>query len=69
MENVVLKIEGMSCGGCTSSVTKVLEAIDGVSQTEVILEPGQATIEFDSAKTNIAALREAIEGAGFDVVD
>jgi len=68
MQNVTIKISGMSCGGCTSSVTKALEQIDGVSNVEVILEPGQATVGFDEAKTNLAALNTAIEDAGFDVV-
>jgi copper chaperone len=68
MENVTLKIEGMSCGGCTSSVTNVLQAIEGVNQVEVTLDPGQAVISFDSAKTNLSTLQDAIEGAGFDVV-
>ncbi len=69
METVTLKIEGMSCGGCVSSVQSVLEPIAGVSRVEVTLEPGQAVVEFDPAKTNVKDLQEAIEGAGFDVVD
>lgn len=69
MDNITLSISGMSCGGCTSSVTKVLQAIDGVSQVEVTLQPGQAKIEFDSAKAKIEDLRQAIESAGFDVTN
>ena len=68
MQNVTIKISGMSCGGCTSSVTKALEQIDGVSAVDVTLEPGQATVEFDEAKTNLATLNTAVEDAGFDVV-
>lgn len=67
MESVTIKIEGMSCGGCTSSVDKVLNEIDGVSQVEVTLEPGQASVQYDAARTNIDALIAAIEDAGFDV--
>jgi copper chaperone len=68
METVTLKVEGMSCGGCVSSVTKALEPIEGVSKVDVTLEPGEATIEFDPAKANQDAFRAAIEDAGFDVV-
>jgi len=67
LESVTIKIEGMSCGGCTSSVDKVLNEIDGVSQVEVTLEPGQASVQYDAARTNIDALIAAIEDAGFDV--
>jgi len=38
-----LKINGMSCGHCTSSVTKTLEAIPGLSQVTVHLDKGEAT--------------------------
>lgn len=69
MENITLKIEGMSCGGCVSSVTNVLQPIDGVANVNVTLEPGEAKLEYDPAKTNIEAFKEAIEGAGFDVVE
>jgi len=68
METVTLKIEGMSCGGCVSSVTNVLEPIDGINKVNVTLEPGEANLEYDPTKTNIEAFREAIEGAGFDVI-
>ncbi|MDX1810939.1 MAG: heavy-metal-associated domain-containing protein [Gammaproteobacteria bacterium] len=68
MESVVIKISGMTCGGCTSSVTNVLQDIDGVNAVEVTLEPGQASVDFDPAKTTLTSLQEAIEGAGFDVV-
>ena len=67
MEKVTLKVDGMTCGGCVKSVTKVLEPIAGVSSVNVTLQTGEAQIEFDPSQTNIAALRDAIEGAGFDV--
>ena len=40
----------------------------GVTEAEVTLQPGVAKVTFDPARTQLAALRAAIEGAGFDVV-
>jgi len=68
MENVVLKVAGMTCGGCVRSVTNVLQPIAGVTNVLVTLQPGEARVTFDPAKTNIDVLRKAIEDAGFDVV-
>lgn len=68
MENVVLKVAGMTCGGCVRSVTNVLEPIAGVTNVQVTLQPGEARVSFDPTKTNVDVLRDAIEGAGFDVV-
>lgn len=67
METVKLNVEGMTCGGCVASVTRVLKATAGVSEAQVTLQPGAATVTFDPAKVRVDDLKAAIEGAGFDV--
>ena len=67
METVTFKVEGMTCGGCVAGVTRVLKAVTGVGDVAVTLTPGAAQVAFDPAQTNPAALRIAIEGAGYDV--
>jgi copper chaperone len=67
VENVVIKVGGMSCGGCVKNVTAVLTALPGVAQAEVSLEAGEARVAFDPAQVGVEQLRLAIEGAGFDV--
>jgi copper chaperone len=66
METTTIKVDGMSCGGCTASVTKVLSELPGVARVEVTLTPGQATVEFDAGQVDRAALCAAIEDAGFE---
>jgi len=68
METITLKVNGMSCGGCVGSVTRALKATPGVSDAVVRLDARDATITFDPARTNAAALKSAIESAGYDVV-
>jgi copper chaperone len=68
METVTMKVEGMTCGGCVASVTRVLKAMPGVADVAVTLQPGAAKVTFDPAQTAQPALRQAVEGAGFDVV-
>jgi copper chaperone len=68
MENVTLNVQGMTCGGCVASVTRVLKAVPGVTDAAVTLQPGLAKVSYDPARTQPAALRAAIEDAGFDVV-
>ena len=67
MENVVIEIEGMSCAGCTASVTHVLQAVAGVQSTQVTLNPGAAHIVFDANQTSRAALENIIEDAGYAI--
>ena len=67
METVTLKVEGMTCGGCVASVTRVLKATPGVADAVVRLEAGSATVTFDPARTSVPALKSAIEDAGYAV--
>ncbi|WP_314260233.1 heavy-metal-associated domain-containing protein [Cardiobacterium hominis] len=66
MQTVVLNIGGMNCGGCVKNVTGILQGVDGVASAAVSLEEKNATVSFDSAKTNPAALIEAVEDGGFE---
>jgi len=62
-----LKITGMTCGGCTSNVTHALEAISGVSDVEVSLSSGEATVQYDERRTSPDQLKLAVTGAGYGV--
>ena len=66
METAVIKVDGMSCGGCVKNVTNALAALDGVQKAEVSLEKANATVEFDPAKLQRSDLLQVVEDAGFD---
>jgi len=67
MDTVVLSIQGMTCQGCVRSVENVLRGVEGVRAVRVSLEQGNATIECEAGKANLAAFKSAIEGAGYEV--
>ena len=67
METITLSVQGMTCGGCVASVTRVLKAVPGVTDVSVNLQPGAARVSFDPSRTGAGALRAAIEEAGYDV--
>jgi copper chaperone len=69
METITQNVQGMTCGGCVASVTRVLKAVPGVSDVAVSLTPGTAKVTYDPAKTAAPALRSAVEDAGYDVVE
>ena len=66
MATITLNIDGMTCGGCVKSVTKVLNGLDGVRSATVSLENKNAQVEFDEGKIQIAQLVEAVGDAGYD---
>ena len=63
-----IRIEGMDCKGCSSSVEKALKATPGVSKAEVSLERKEAVVEYDDEKVTEARLREVIDDTGFKAV-
>lgn len=67
VETTVVKIDGMTCGACVNSVTRVLKTVPGVREATVSLEPGEAHVSFDPARADIAKIRKAIEDAGYEV--
>lgn len=66
METTLLKIEGMTCGGCVKSVTRTLQGVAGVQGVDVSLENGSAKVTYDPAKAGVADLKRAVERAGFE---
>jgi copper chaperone len=66
MKNIVLKVEGMSCGHCVSSVEGAVNKLG--AKGKVDLSAKTVAIEFDENKLSLEAFKEAIEDQGYDVV-
>ena len=62
----LIKIDGMTCGGCIASVYSATADIEGLDDISIELIDNQATVTFDDRKTDIEAIVSAIEDAGFD---
>ncbi len=67
MQTELLKISGMTCGGCTSKVTHALKAIPGVGDVKVSLSAGEAMVQYDQQLTSPNQLKSAVKGAGYSV--
>ena len=65
MKKVLLKIDGMTCSGCSSGLEKYLNRQEGIKNATVNLVMNNANIEYDDKKLNIADLEKFIEKAGF----
>ena len=58
-----LKIEGMMCEGCVSSVREKLTAISRVGKVDIDLKSGKAVVEHDGVSDE--ELIAAVVDAGF----
>ena len=65
MQTLSFDVSGMTCGGCTGSMQRVLSKLDGVSHAEVSLRPGTATVVTDPARVTAAQIESAITGLGY----
>ncbi|WP_052254832.1 copper chaperone CopZ [Salinicoccus sp. YB14-2] len=68
MNTTSIKVEGMTCGHCKSSVEGALGKLSGVSKAEVDLEANKVSVEYDEDQVNVDEMNEAIEEQGYDVV-
>ena len=67
MHTEILKVTGMSCGGCVSTIEGALKAVPGVSSAKVSLADHAATVQFTEGLTSHEQLQSAIEKAGYGV--
>ncbi len=65
VKTVTLRVRGMTCGGCATTVEKALKSTDGVEEVMVSFERGRAVIKYDDQKVTVAKLRLVIQSTGF----
>ena len=59
-----LKVDGMTCGGCASAISKTLKALDPAAEVNVDLPSKKVQVKSERKLKEIA---ETIEDAGFSV--
>ncbi len=65
MDTITVGIDGMTCGGCVASVESALGRVPGVKKVRARLETKDAVVEGEHV--DVAKVRAAVEGAGFEV--
>ncbi|MDC8757025.1 heavy-metal-associated domain-containing protein [Janthinobacterium fluminis] len=65
MQTKILKIQGMNNEGCADTVTRALEALDGVGSVSVSLAGQRATVQLDETLATPAQLQQALDRAGY----
>jgi len=65
MKSLEMKIDGMHCEGCASTIQAVLSHEPGVKSASVSFDRGAASVFYDPTATDPARLAAAIEKAGF----
>ena len=67
MENIILKINGMKCTGCSRRVERALKNTDGIESASVNLETREAHISYNKDLVTYDKICETIVDLGFEV--
>ncbi|WP_147534079.1 copper chaperone CopZ [Bacillus marasmi] len=67
MENITLKVAGMSCDHCVKAVEGSVGELNGVQTVKVDLKAGTVNIEFNPEAVTLATIKETIDDQGYDV--
>ncbi|HDR4423250.1 TPA: copper chaperone CopZ [Bacillus cereus] len=67
MEQLTLKVEGMSCGHCVNSIESSVKELNGVEQVKVQLAEGTVEVTIDSTAVTLKDIVAVIEDQGYDV--
>ena len=65
MDNLTLKLRGMSCASCANNVEQAILAVPGVIDCSVSFGAEQANINYDEKQTNVEKIQAAIDAAGY----
>lgn len=67
--NVTIPIGGMTCAACAQRVEKGIKKLEGVTSVSVNFATEKATVVYDPQTVRLSAIREAIEKAGYKVLE
>ncbi|TAG96034.1 MAG: copper-translocating P-type ATPase [Oscillatoriales cyanobacterium] len=65
MDNLTLKLQGMSCASCASSIEQAIKSVPGVIECNVNFGMEQASIQYDSKKTSLETIQATVDAAGY----
>jgi copper chaperone len=63
MRDLILHIDGMSCGHCLNAVNKALAGLPGVEAISVRI--GRADLRYDEEQSDPARIAQAVSAAGY----
>jgi len=66
MEKITYAVEGMTCGGCASSLEKLLKQEPGVEDASASHEDNSCAVTLDPARVSDQRIAEIVDKAGFE---
>lgn len=65
-EKYIVRVDGLSCAYCAYSLEKSLKSLEGVTQVEINLKEGTATLTLSEAtKLKEEVIKQTVKDSGF----
>ena len=68
IEKHTFYVEGMTCVGCEAHVESEVNKLDGIISVKTSYENANTIVEFDKTKTDLPAIKKAINSTAYKVV-
>ena len=69
MQTETLRVGGMTCAACSARVERAIRKLEGVESAAVNLATEKAAVVFDPRVLRPSAIKEAVEKAGYQVLE
>ena len=67
MEQLELRVKGMTCGACEQRIQRALAQVDGVVRSAADRRAERVKVVFDPSRTSAQVVQARIEQAGYEV--
>jgi copper chaperone CopZ len=67
MEQVELRVNGMTCTACERRIARALAQVDGVVRSTADHRAARVKVVFDPARTSAQAVQARIQQSGYEV--
>lgn len=70
MKKATIQLEALVCPSCVQKINSAVKSLDGVDKDSVniLFNASKVKLSFDSGKTSIEDIENAIKNMGYDVI-
>jgi len=69
IREVILPISGMTCASCAKTIEKAIGKLPGINEVSVNFATEKAKVVYDSSKTRISEIKDAVSKAGYKALE
>ena len=69
LKAIDIGIRGMTCSSCEGHINHSVNLLDGVISVVASYDNSNAIVEYDSLKTTIEEIKQAVNSTGYSVVE